>query len=421
MMKTGKGALLAAAAGIVALGLLAGHCAPSAPKGAKKGAAVSDTAPPFLPPLGAAVSDTASAAMKTYIAPGDLDEYYLFSSGGHSGQVYVYGVPSMRHLSTIPVFTPYPGVGYGFDDDTRKMLGDLTWGDAHHPALSETAGDYDGRWLFVNEMNGRVARIDLRDFKTKQIIGPVPNISGNHGSTFITPNSDYVLMSSRFSIPIPKGKAVSIEKYASEYKGMAAGIKIDPKTGMVVNLFDLKRVMLDVIEEFDHKNLNLDMPYFKDQIPTSENFARLLWEKLSLQRDIGALHTVRLCEDEDLYAEVTAAKGLDVASVTRRYSFTAVQDGNQGHTWDLFVTVHGRIDPVTGMVTDIGVLDRLVHDQIVQPFDRKDLRHVLSVPTISGELLTKAIWARLANRVLGGTLRHIRLEQTRDLSFDYAG
>ena len=120
---------------LVALGLLAGHCAPSVPKGAKKAAG--------------AVSDAAVAAQKTYIAPGDLDEYYLFSSGGHSGQIYVYGVPSMRHLSTIPVFTPYPATGYGFDDESKAMLGGLTWGDVHHPALSETKGDYDGRWLFV--------------------------------------------------------------------------------------------------------------------------------------------------------------------------------------------------------------------------------------------------------------------------------
>ena len=63
----------------------------------------------------------------------------------------------------------------------------------------------------------------------------------------------------------------------------------------------------------------------------------------------------------------------------------------------------------------------LVHEHIVKPFDRQDLRQVLSAPAISGELLTKAVWARLANRVSGGTLRHIRLEQTRDLSFDYAG
>ncbi|MGE5716588.1 MAG: Sec-dependent nitrous-oxide reductase [Acidobacteriota bacterium] len=204
-------------AAIVAAGLLAAHCAPSAPKGAKKGAATA--------------SDQSVGAMKTYVAPGDLDEYYLFSSGGHSGQVYVYGVPSMRHLSTIPVFTPYPGIGYGFDDESKAMLGGLTWGDAHHPALSETNGDYDGRWLFINDMNGRIARIDLRDFKTKQIYGPVPNVSGNHSGSFITPNTEYAMMGSRFSIPVPKGKYLPLEKYATEWKGVLAAIKIDPKTG----------------------------------------------------------------------------------------------------------------------------------------------------------------------------------------------
>ncbi len=107
------GAVLGSVAALVAVGLLAAHCAPNAPKGVKKAAG--------------AVSDMAVAAQKTYIAPGDLDEYYLFSSGGHSGQIYVYGVPSMRHLSTIPVFTPYPATGYGFDDETRAMLGGLTW------------------------------------------------------------------------------------------------------------------------------------------------------------------------------------------------------------------------------------------------------------------------------------------------------
>jgi nitrous-oxide reductase len=205
-----------ALAGMFASALLAQQCAPSAPRRGERGGAQ---------------SDVAQAAVKTYVSPGDLDEYYFFASGGHSGQVYVYGVPSMRHLSTIPVFSPYPATGYGFDDESKAMLGNLTWGDVHHPALSETKGDYDGRWLFVNEMNGRVARIDLRDFKTKQIIGPVPNVSGNHGSAFVTPNTEYSVMASRFSIPIPKGTAVEVSKYATDYKGVVTGIKIEPKTG----------------------------------------------------------------------------------------------------------------------------------------------------------------------------------------------
>jgi nitrous oxide reductase len=108
-------------------------------------------------------SDVQQAALATYVAPGDLDEYYIFKSGGHSGQIYVYGVPSMRHISTIPVFTPYPATGYGFDKESKEMLGGYTWGDVHHPANSETNGDYDGRWLFANDnANNRMARINSR-------------------------------------------------------------------------------------------------------------------------------------------------------------------------------------------------------------------------------------------------------------------
>jgi nitrous-oxide reductase len=206
----------AAIGALVVLAAFTAQCTPSQPASRRAG--------------GAAQSDVALAAQKTYVAPGDLDEYYMFASGGHSGQVYVYGLPSMRHLVSIPVFTPYPATGYGFDDDSKKMLGELTWGDAHHPALSETKGEYDGRWLFINEMNGRIARIDLRDFKTKQILGPVPNLHGNHASSFITPNTEYAMMATRFSRPVPH-RAIGVDKYATDYKGIIAGVKIDPSSG----------------------------------------------------------------------------------------------------------------------------------------------------------------------------------------------
>lgn len=197
--------------------------------------------------------------------------------------------------------------------------------------------------------------------------------------------------------------------------------EVDPQTGMVINLFDLKQVLLAVIEEFDHMNFNLDMPYFKDRIPTSENIARVLWTKLAAQSDIGTLDTVRLYEDEDLHAEITAAAGLDAASVTRRYSFTALVDGRQGHTWDCFVTVHGSIDPVTGMVTDIGALDRLVRERVLLLLDRQDLRDVLKMSAVSGAHLAEYIWNALASRLSSGALKHIRIVQSRDLSFDYSG
>jgi nitrous-oxide reductase len=186
------------------------------------------------PPGGRTATTAAggAGAERTFVPPGDKDEFYLFYSGGHSGQVFVAGLPSMRHIATIPVFSKYPGTGYGFDDETKAMLGEFTWGDVHHPGLSQTDGKYDGRWLFVNDnANNRVARIDLHDFKTRQIFGPIPNSSGNHGSSFVTENSEYVLVATRFSVPLPKGRYAPPSAYETEYNGMVSGLKVDPSTG----------------------------------------------------------------------------------------------------------------------------------------------------------------------------------------------
>ena len=113
------------------------------------------------------------------------------------------------------------------------MLGDkLTWGDVHHPALSETNGDYDGRWLFVNEMNGRMARIDLRDFKTRQILGPCRTSPGTTARPS-SPRTASTCSCRRASpSPSPRGRR-PVDRFASEYKGVAAGIKIDPKSGQM--------------------------------------------------------------------------------------------------------------------------------------------------------------------------------------------
>lgn len=196
---------------------------------------------------------------------------------------------------------------------------------------------------------------------------------------------------------------------------------VDAKTGMVINLFDLKRVLLGVVEEFDHKNLNLDMPYFIDRIPTSENFARVLWTKLVEHKEIGELHTIRLYEDEDLYAEVTHAGGLDRASVTKRYSFSAIKAGNQGNEWDCLITVQGTIDRLTGMVTDLGMLDRLAQDVVISQLHRRDLRQVAAGELVTGEDLAQHIWQALVSKITPGRLSRVHLVQSRDLSFDYCG
>ncbi|MFC6716321.1 TAT-dependent nitrous-oxide reductase [Natrialbaceae archaeon GCM10025810] len=144
--------------------------------------------------------------VKTDVKPGELDDYYAFLGAGQSGEIYVYGVPSMRQLSRIPVFQANAANGYGYDDRSREMLedaGGYTWGDAHHPRISQTDNDYDGRWAFVNDKaNGRMARVDLKYFETDAIVD-IPNQQGTHGACCVLPDTKYVIGVGEFRVPMP--------------------------------------------------------------------------------------------------------------------------------------------------------------------------------------------------------------------------
>jgi 6-pyruvoyltetrahydropterin/6-carboxytetrahydropterin synthase len=98
-----------------------------------------------------------------------------------------------------------------------------------------------------------------------------------------------------------------------------------------------------------------------------------------------------------------------------------VQDSKPGPEWDCFVTVYGAIDPVTGMVTDIGALNRLVQEKVLQTFDRQRLPEVFGTQPVTGEELVEYIWRQLASSLSSGKLLNVRLVQSRDLSFEYTG
>jgi nitrous-oxide reductase len=171
--------------------------------------------------------NSSDAAQRVYVAPGSYDEFYAFFSGGFNGQVSVYGLPSGRRLKTIPVFSQYPENGYGYNEETKGMLntsyGFIPWDDSHHTALSQTNGEDDGRWLFINANNTpRIARIDLTRMETDEII-EIPNAGGNHGSPFITENSEYAVSSTRFSLPVPN-RDVPIADFKKAFKGQIAFI-----------------------------------------------------------------------------------------------------------------------------------------------------------------------------------------------------
>ncbi|HQO31167.1 MAG TPA: Sec-dependent nitrous-oxide reductase [Chitinophagales bacterium] len=185
--------------------------------------------------IGNAVS--ADAAAKAYVAPGKYDSYYNFVSGGFSGQMSVYGLPSGRLLRVIPVFSVDPEKGWGYSEETKPMLntshGMVPWDDLHHTELSQTNGEVDGRWVFGNANNTpRVARIDLTTFRTAEII-ELPNSAGNHSSPFITENTEYVVAGTRFSVPMDNANGdVPINTYKQNFKGTISFISVGKEGDM---------------------------------------------------------------------------------------------------------------------------------------------------------------------------------------------
>jgi nitrous-oxide reductase len=182
-------------------------------------------------------------ASQVYVAPGKLDEFYLFTSGGFSGQIGVYGLPSGRLFREIPVFSLEPTSGYGLTEETKDMLktsyGMVPWDDTHHPELSQTDGVPDGRWLFVNANNTpRIARIDLADFRTAEIL-EIPHSGGNHSSAFITGNTEYVVAGTRFSLPLGDNTDVGIDTYKENFKGTISFISVDPVSGRMKPAFQV--------------------------------------------------------------------------------------------------------------------------------------------------------------------------------------
>lgn len=183
--------------------------------------------------------DDLLGAAKTYMPSGRHDDYVLFSSGGQSGQVFAIGVPSMRLLRSISVFTPESWQGYGFAGEHDHILKQLEingkpvlWGDTHHPGLSETNAEYDGQFLFISDKaNARIGVIDLRDWETKQICKNPLTVS-DHGGSFVTPNTEYVIEGGQYATVLGYGYA-PIEEYKKSYRGMVTLWKFDRAKGRI--------------------------------------------------------------------------------------------------------------------------------------------------------------------------------------------
>lgn len=209
------------------------------------------------------------------------------------------------------------------------------------------------------------------------------------------------------------------------------GGQVDPVTGMIINLYDLKRIVTDVLEEFDHKHLNFDTPYFERLVPTTENLALVLWRKFRQRPETRDIASIRLCEGENLWAELypdhASPDHADPAEalLTRRYALTVKRNTDASHleTWPLSldVTVRGPIASVTGRVTNITALDEQVQEQVFNNLTDTNLSQLqefadrpVTLPT-----LAKVLWSRLRN-VTNARLARLRLTNHQDLTLDYS-
>jgi len=178
------------------------------------------------------------AAAKTFMPRGGRDEYFAFVGSGNSGTMIVYGLPSMRIYKYVGVFSPEPWQGYGFDDESTLMLKKgsldntlLKYGDMRFPALSETEGKYNGKYLFYSDgANSRIALLGLDDFETKQVLMH-PLFINAYPGVAVSQNNDFVFQSSEYPTPWDHREANVETEYVEKFKSGITAWKFEDTDG----------------------------------------------------------------------------------------------------------------------------------------------------------------------------------------------
>jgi len=226
--------------------------------------------------------------------------------------------------------------------------------------------------------------------------------------------------------------------------------EIDPKTGMVVNITEVDRVLKEqVIGPLADKHLNYEVPHFADTPPTLENIARYVAERFTahFKHPEARLTRVTVWESPTLWATlslegeknamIALTRAFDFAASHRLHAPALTDDENRdlfgkcnnpyghGHNYGVEVTVAGEPDPVTGMLVDLVALDEVLEREVVGRFDHKNLNRdtpEFAQQNPTSENLTRVIWDCLSEKIPApARLYRVVVKETDRNYFEYYG